>query len=59
MAVPPLGDLPGPGMELGSLALQADSLLSEPQGSALQPVRTVFLGQIPRKAMKGAELAPG
>ena len=30
---PPPGDLPDPGIEPGSLALQADSLPSEPQGS--------------------------
>ena len=30
---PALGDLPDPGMEPGSPALWADSLLSEPQGS--------------------------
>ena len=29
---PSLGDLPNPGMELGSPALQADSLPSEPPG---------------------------
>ena len=29
---PSPGDLPNPGIKLGSLALQADSLLSEPQG---------------------------
>ena len=29
---PSLGDLPGPGMELGSSALQADSLLTELRG---------------------------
>ena len=30
---PSLGDLPDPGIELGSPTLQADSLLSEPPGS--------------------------
>ena len=29
---PSLGDLPDPGIEPGSPSLQADSLLSEPQG---------------------------
>ena len=29
---PPPGDLPDPGIEAGSPALQADSLLSEPPG---------------------------
>ena len=29
---PPPGDLPDPGIESGSLALEADSLLSEPPG---------------------------
>ena len=32
------GDLPDPGMEPGSLALQADSLLSEPPGSSFSLV---------------------
>ena len=30
--IPSPGDLPDPGIELGSPALQADSLLSEPPG---------------------------
>ena len=33
---PPPGDLPGPGIEPSSPALQADSLLSEHQGRSLQ-----------------------
>ena len=33
MPCPPPGDLSNPGMEPQSLALQADSLPSEPQGS--------------------------
>jgi len=32
LTFPSPGDLPDPGIELGSLALQADSLPSEPQG---------------------------
>ena len=32
VAMSPPGDLPNPGIELKSLALQADSLLSEPPG---------------------------
>ena len=32
VAVPSPGNLPDPGMELGSPALQADSLPAEPQG---------------------------
>ena len=32
MACPPPGDLPNPGIEQGSLALQADSLPTEPPG---------------------------
>ena len=35
MPFPSLGDLPDPGIELGSPALQADSLLSEPLFSML------------------------
>ena len=34
---PPPGDLPDPGIKPGSLALQADSLPSEPSGKTLQP----------------------
>ena len=33
------GDLPDPGMELGSPALQADSLLSEPPGKSKRTVK--------------------
>ena len=32
---PPLGDLPNPGIEPGSPALQAGSLLSEPTGKGV------------------------
>ena len=32
VAIPSPGDLPNPGMETSSLALQADSFLSEPPG---------------------------
>ena len=32
---PPPGDLPNPGIEPGSLALQADSLPSEPPGKPI------------------------
>ena len=32
---PPPGDLPDPGIKPGSLALEADSLLSEPPGKPL------------------------
>ena len=33
----PSGDLPDPGIKPGSLALRAESLLSEPPGKALKP----------------------
>ena len=36
---PPPGDLPNPGFKPRSLALQADSLLSEPQGSPLEGIK--------------------
>ena len=36
---PSSGYLPDPGIETGSLALQADSFLSEPQGSHVQSER--------------------
>ena len=39
MPSPPLGDLPNPGMEPRSPALEADSLLTEPPGKL-----THFLG---------------
>ena len=35
LSFPPPGDLPDPGIEPGSPALQADSLLSEPPGKPL------------------------
>ena len=35
VAIPSAGDLPGPGVKLGSPELQADSLLSEPPGKLL------------------------
>ena len=35
LPVPPPGDLPNPGIEPRSLALQEDSLLSEHQGSPM------------------------
>ena len=38
---PPPGDLPNPGTEPGSPALQADSLLSEPLGKSLQNTNLV------------------
>ena len=47
---PSPGDLPNPGVELGSVALQADLLLSEPPGrgggrSLIAPVRMKQRGQ--------------
>ena len=42
---PSLGDLPGPGIELVSLALQADSL---PLGlTARKPTKTIVVVQLP------------
>ena len=38
--IPSPGDLPDPGMEVGSPALQADSLLSEPPGKPQQSGNT-------------------
>ena len=38
------GDLPDPGTELESHALQADSLLSEPSGKELCRVYTPYVG---------------
>ena len=40
-AIPFFGDLPNPGIEPGSLALQADSLPSEPPGKAA-PIAILF-----------------
>ena len=37
VAFPAQGDLPNPGIELGSPALEADSLLSEPPGKLIRP----------------------
>ena len=41
LSCPPPGDLPNPGIELRSPALQADSLPFEPQGKPLKTVRVV------------------
>ena len=40
--MPPPGDLPNPGIEPRSPALQADSLLSEPQGKLVRASGTVL-----------------
>ena len=40
---PSPGDLPDPGIEPGSPALQADSLLSEPPGKPFHPVDSLPL----------------
>ena len=50
---PSPGDLPGPGIELGSPTLQADALLSEPPGKsrrAIETERPVCAHQSPRKS---------
>ena len=41
---PPPGDLPNSGIKLGSPALQADSLLSEPPGKSNIPNKVSKLG---------------
>ena len=41
MPFPPLGDLPNPGIELGSPALQADALLSEPPRKPIKNISTL------------------
>ena len=38
-----LGDLPTPGIELGSPALQADASLSEPPGSCIKKYSALFI----------------
>ena len=43
---PSLGDLPEPGMELGSATLQADTLPSEPQGSHFHEYNTLTYCQL-------------
>ena len=47
LTLPSLGDLPNPGIEPGSPALQADSLSSEPQGKqpAVYPSQSLWLSQ--------------
>ena len=45
LSFPSLGDLPDPGMEPGSPALQADSLPSEPPG---KPLRVVVRSKVMR-----------
>ena len=52
LPLPSPGDLPNPGIECGCLALQADSLLSEPLGkpqctSMVTTINTVLSGQCP------------
>ena len=42
LPLPSPGDLPDPGIELGSPALQADSLPSEPPGKAIEPSEDVL-----------------
>ena len=39
---PSAGDLPGPGVEPGSPALQAHSLLAEPQGKPQRTIRRIL-----------------
>ena len=39
---PPPGDLPDPGTEPGSVALQADSLPSEPPGKPYIPIKPML-----------------
>ena len=39
------GDLPNPGIELGSLELQADPLLTEPPGKSLKKPGFLLLKQ--------------
>ena len=41
MPLPSPGDLPNPGIELGSPALQADALPSEPPGNLMQNVDSI------------------
>ena len=62
LPLPPLGDLPNPGIEPGSPALQADSLSSEPPGKPwvllLFEYGEAVIFTIPKR--KGAcEEAPG
>ena len=40
-SLPSPGNLPDPGIEPGSLTLQADSLLSEPPGKAMSKLNTL------------------
>ena len=42
MPFPSPGDLPGPGIELGSSTLQADSLPSEPPGKPPTPFSSLI-----------------
>ena len=39
---PSPGDLPDPGIEPGSPALQTDALLSEPSGKSLYTINTMY-----------------
>ena len=46
---PPPGDLPDPGIELASPALQADSLLSEPPGKSMSYSQVKMLSYLKRE----------
>ena len=49
---PSVGDLPNPGMEPGSPALQADSLLSEPPGKSTEKVLYFIDKEVSRETQR-------
>ena len=49
---PSQGDLPDPGIELGSPALQADSLPTELSGKVMKPLSTELSGKIMKPLLK-------
>ena len=49
LSFPSPGDLPDPGMEPGSPALQADSLLPEPPGKPVRELGMIYFGIAEKK----------
>ena len=54
LSFPSPGDLSNPGIELGSLALQADALPSEPPGKPLTKEAKVYNGEKTISSTSGA-----
>ena len=55
LPLPSPGDLPGPGIESGSPALQADSLASEPPEETLRSLSIFIIQELPQLAQSKLE----